>query len=514
MVARTPHEIAREAVKHLTANKLPPTPDNYQAAYHEIAGTRPLRPFPLEQLRRIAQDLPDRSPGQQRLKNQIESAVNQHNWEALQTALVAYASLGPAPVRPAGGLAAPAHHTTTPTTPGLPADLLEQVARVVDHTLPAVGNDDAKLAEQGQDLVNLLRSPQPETAALRKHMANFAFRLSFVAEEQNLVRETLLGLMRLMFDNIGELSQDNPWIRGQMDALMQAATPPLNTRRLEELQSRLKDVIHKQSEAKARTLEAQAQIKAALASFIDRLSRMTEDSGQFSAKIEKCARQLEDAHDLTEITPVLQEAIQASRSMALDTRRATEELNQLRDRTTEAEIEIARLQQELDRLSEMARHDPLTGALNRKGLDEAVDRELARAQRRQSQICLGLLDIDNFKKLNDTHGHDTGDAALVHLSDVVRLSLRPQDSLARYGGEEFVVVMPDTTLEQAVEAMTRVQRNLTTQLFMQGNDRLLITFSAGVAQWQEGETGQQVIKRADQGMYLAKRAGKNRVVAV
>jgi diguanylate cyclase len=107
-----------------------------------------------------------------------------------------------------------------------------------------------------------------------------------------------------------------------------------------------------------------------------------------------------------------------------------------------------------------------------------------------------------------------GDAALVHLSEVVRTTLRPQDALARYGGEEFVIVMPDTSLEQAVEAMTRVQRTLTTQLFMQGNERLLITFSAGVAQWEDGETGPEVIKRADQGMYLAKRAGKNRVVAV
>ena len=285
-------------------------------------------------------------------------------------------------------------------------------------------------------------------------------------------------------------------------------------RRLDELQSRLRDVIHKQSAAKARTLEAPAQIKAALASFIDRLGRMTEYSGHFSDKIENCARQLENAHDLTEITPVLQEAIQASRSMAIDARRATDELNELRDRTTEAEIEIARLQQELDRLSEMARNDPLTGALNRKGLDETVERELARAHRRQSQVCVGLLDIDNFKKLNDTHGHDVGDAALVHLSEVVRTTLRPQDALARYGGEEFVIVMPDTSLEQAVEAMTRVQRTLTTQLFMQGNERLLITFSAGVAQWEDGETGPEVIKRADQGMYLAKRAGKNRVVAV
>jgi diguanylate cyclase len=91
--------------------------------------------------------------------------------------------------------------------------------------------------------------------------------------------------------------------------------------------------------------------------------------------------------------------------------------------------------------------------------------------------------------------------------------LRPQDTVARYGGEEFVIVMPDTALDQGVEAMTRLQRELTKRFFLEGSERLLITFSAGVAQMGADESGADTIKRADQGMYLAKRAGKNRVLA-
>ena len=126
---------------------------------------------------------------------------------------------------------------------------------------------------------------------------------------------------------------------------------------------------------------------------------------------------------------------------------------------------------------------------------------------------MALLDVDNFKQLNDRLGHDTGDAALVHLANVVRAVMRPQDQLARYGGEEFVILLPDTTQEQGVEAMQRLQRELTTRFFLRNNEKVLITFSAGVAQMTPQETATETIRRADQGMYLAKRAGKNRVIA-
>ena len=90
--------------------------------------------------------------------------------------------------------------------------------------------------------------------------------------------------------------------------------------------------------------------------------------------------------------------------------------------------------------------------------------------------------------------------------------MRPQDTLARYGGEEFVLLMPDTPLAQGIEAMMRLQRELTRRFFLAGNEKIIITFSAGVAQVAPGETPQDAIVRADQAMYLAKRAGKNRVL--
>jgi diguanylate cyclase len=192
--------------------------------------------------------------------------------------------------------------------------------------------------------------------------------------------------------------------------------------------------------------------------------------------------------------------------------RSRDDLQAMREKTESAEVEISKLHHELDRVSAQARHDPLTGALNRRGLDEAIQREISTARRKGTILCLALLDIDNFKKLNDDLGHEAGDEALTHLANVTRECMRPQDTLARYGGEEFVILLPDTELEQGIATLTRLQRELTRNFFLRDNLKVLITFSAGVAQLAPDEAAIDGIKRADQAMYIAKRTGKNRVL--
>jgi len=178
----------------------------------------------------------------------------------------------------------------------------------------------------------------------------------------------------------------------------------------------------------------------------------------------------------------------------------------------EAENKIKELEKKLAHMSELVREDQLTGSLNRRGMDDIYEREAERADRRNSPLCVAMLDLDNFKKLNDTYGHAAGDEALVHLVRIVKQTLRSIDMIARFGGEEFVIIMPETELEEAAQAMTRVQRELTKHFFTSDEKRLFITFSAGVALRAPRETQDALIKRADKAMYAAKKAGKNRVV--
>ena len=249
-----------------------------------------------------------------------------------------------------------------------------------------------------------------------------------------------------------------------------------------------------------------------LAAFIEHLATINESSNVFGDRLEESARQIEQVRTVESMAPLLRNVIDTTRAMAEDTRSAHDRLQTLQEKVQATEAEIGKLHLELDHASALARHDPLTDVLNRKGLDEALTREIAGMRRKEMPLSLALLDIDNFKLLNDRLGHETGDAALVHLVKVARECIRPVDSLARYGGEEFVILMPDTPLDQGIQTMTRLQRTLTKTFFLTGTEKVLITFSAGVAQMTPKETGAETIKRADQAMYLAKRAGKNRVL--
>jgi diguanylate cyclase len=288
---------------------------------------------------------------------------------------------------------------------------------------------------------------------------------------------------------------------------------PLNLRQLDDVERRMKDVIIKQSSLKKSLNEAKDRLKLMLATFVDRLGDFSETTSGYHDKIEKCAERIGKANDITELSDVLDEVMRETRTVQINAARSRDELSIMRTRVHEAEGEVTRLQNELAHASDLVRHDALTGALNRKGMDEALESEVARLRRQGGSLSLAMLDIDNFKKLNDSLGHAVGDAALVHLSQVARETIRPQDTLARYGGEEFVVLLPNTPIDDAVSAMVRVQRELTRRFFLSNNDKVLITFSCGVAELQGEETPSDTLKRADEAMYLAKRAGKNRVVS-
>ena len=517
MIENKPFEIARETLKQLTARKLAPTPTNYQKVYSEVLGVPMEPPFPIEQLRDISNHLPTKTPGQQRQKGLLDSAIGQMNWEGVKSALMAYGGFSPPPAQapePAKRpVAADAPAPTAATSaPALTSDFFEQIARLVEYVLPALGSEDERFNEKAKNLLSTMRQPGTSAVTLKLMLAEFGHRMSFAAEEQVAVHKMLLKLLNLIIRNIGELGIEDAWLSGQIQSLLTACTPPMTLRRLDEVESLLTDVIIKQKESMGQTLQAQEEMRVLLATFVERLTTMTESTGEFRNTLEENARLIEQAKTITDITPVMKTVIGATRNMARDSQAVRDELNGMREKALATEAELATLHLELDRASAQARHDPLTGALNRKGLDEALEREISNVRRKNTPLCMALLDIDNFKNINDKLGHTAGDAALAHLAKVAREAMRPQDTLARYGGEEFVLLLPDTSQDQGIEAMTRLQRELTKHFFLSGTEKVLITFSAGVAQMSGEETGMEAIRRADQAMYLAKRAGKNRVL--
>jgi diguanylate cyclase (GGDEF)-like protein/PAS domain S-box-containing protein len=164
-------------------------------------------------------------------------------------------------------------------------------------------------------------------------------------------------------------------------------------------------------------------------------------------------------------------------------------------------------------LHEQAIRDPLTGAFNRRYLVETLEREMARAVRNQCPLCLLIMDIDHFKVVNDTYGHLAGDYVLQKLTCLLQQSTRKSDIVCRYGGEEFVILMPDSSI---INALGRAEawRSAVQQTPFQFAGRMIeITVSMGVATTEKpGITYDELLAQADQALYSAKETGRNRVV--
>ncbi|MGV3742076.1 MAG: GGDEF domain-containing protein [Burkholderiaceae bacterium] len=177
-----------------------------------------------------------------------------------------------------------------------------------------------------------------------------------------------------------------------------------------------------------------------------------------------------------------------------------------------AQARIHELEEKLAQMSKLAHEDALTGILNRRGSEAAFARELSRCRRQKTSLCVALLDIDNFKRINDEYGHATGDAALVHFARIVGSAMRTSDIFARIGGEEFLLILPDTEPQQAEHTMMRVQKTLASAALRIGHAELSLTFSVGIAQFQPEDVAERLIDRADFSVRSAKQKGKNCIV--
>jgi diguanylate cyclase (GGDEF)-like protein len=198
-------------------------------------------------------------------------------------------------------------------------------------------------------------------------------------------------------------------------------------------------------------------------------------------------------------------------------RRAMAELaserNGLEDRVLQRTLELLQANRKLE---ELATTDPLTGIANRRKMTEQIAQELERARRFHHPLSLLMIDIDHFKRINDTYGHDVGDQAIIRTATMLTSQLRAVDLAARFGGEEFVLLMPETHIAVAVHAAERL-RERAAQLVVRAESGLEVglTISIGVAAADPHGTPDSpssLLVRADKALYRAKKEGRNRVV--
>jgi len=189
-------------------------------------------------------------------------------------------------------------------------------------------------------------------------------------------------------------------------------------------------------------------------------------------------------------------------SLQTELRRKIESLRELNTELTDANR----------RLFDFAHHDALTGLPNRRLMVERLQQAWSEYQRRGREFAVAVLDLDHFKRVNDELGHDAGDQVLARIARVLRRQIRAEDTVARFGGEEFLILMPETGIEAAMQLAERVRSAIEREQFTEGGRSWSVTTSIGVAAASTSTTSRdELLKAADEALYEAKGAGRNRV---
>lgn len=173
---------------------------------------------------------------------------------------------------------------------------------------------------------------------------------------------------------------------------------------------------------------------------------------------------------------------------------------------------MLRIRRSEEKIRQLSMVDEFTGLFTKKYVLQRLEEEIERAQRRDSSLVVAMLDLDDFKHVNDTWGHQLGDWVLQRVAACLKANVRVYDSLGRYGGEEFLLLQPELQEAAAVAAIERLREKLLAERFCLDGREVRVGFSAGIAAWAPGLGGEELVRRADRALYAAKQGGKNRTV--
>ena len=224
--------------------------------------------------------------------------------------------------------------------------------------------------------------------------------------------------------------------------------------------------------------------------------------------LSELADQISEAHDYNQIKDVVDQ-------MIVETKELVDSGKRLQTRMKISSEDLKQLQQELEKSQQEAQTDVLTSLLNKRGFEKRFELERIRAKQNEMPFSLIMVDIDHFKKVNDSFGHLVGDSLLKSIANMLKSHLRKKDIASRYGGEEFLILLPETGIEGAKAAAQKIRDTLATKdwkLKETGETMGKITVSMGIALYKLNEFEEVLIKRVDDALYLAKNRGRDQIV--
>ena len=563
-MSQTPANLAKAALRRLAEQRLEPTPENYRKAYEAEAGVpsseapehngkaaTPEAPSQAEEgerwsklitrilrgaerggrqwtaarkkdsLQRVLEG--SKSSGQ-RLHQRLSQLVQSWDSDTLDSTLLeddGAAEAGTAiPADPAlpeasTAVAPPAMAQATAASSNPPPDIaaqplgwstsartaIDELVRTVHVALPP-----ATVSPQAEAAAQALTAAAQAQASVNEACAQ----ARGIIEQRHRLLDQLMGLCQTLTDSLVDLAEDESWAQGQVQAMRHQLDAGIDSRGLRHVQQLLDDARIKQQQLKRERETAREALKQLIHQMLQEIGELGSTTDRFQSNLGRYADTIDQADSLESLTGVVREMVAESRSVQSVVAQTQVKLQEEHSKALSLGERVRTLEDEIRKLSDEVSTDPLTQIANRRGMMRAFEAEQARVERQGSLLAIGLLDVDNFKKLNDQLGHQTGDEALKFLARRVSECLRPVDVVARYGGEEFVVMLPDTPADEGQQVLTRLQRTLSAEFFTHDEHKVFITFSAGVTAYRPGEPIEAALERADIGLYEAKRTGKNR----
>lgn len=258
------------------------------------------------------------------------------------------------------------------------------------------------------------------------------------------------------------------------------------------------------------SLESFEKINHRIQKVIDQVSNNISDTRhkaeETNDSFQKKTAILENISGSSSIRNILQEIILETQSLVVTSQAMQSQLN-------EANAEMEQLRSELAQVREIAITDGLTGLLNRRAFDQTLNEIVKNVD--SPQTCLSLLDIDHFKRVNDTHGHTVGDNVIKFVASLIKKYAHPHHHVARYGGEELAIIMPNTPQKEAIQIAENIRIEMEKSRLKRKTDNTplgTITLSIGIAELKTGDDTESFVRRADKALYKAKESGRNQVV--
>lgn len=546
-------QLAKAALRRLAQDKLEPTPDNYARAYQAEQGIAPAAGDSLAALieaivrgierggkqwtlarkkdslqRVLSGSRGDATRLQQRLRqlvgswesdNPADAAAAPEKTETLVEAIAASPeSAVSSTADQVESIPAEAAGITVGVSDATPR-VVAALGQTVVRALPAKDSNGDLAAAIAQAAQRIQSDGASEAVA--SEVEGLCERADWVLQHREHLFDQISGLCLELTSSLTDLAEDDSWAQGQCDAMRLTVEEGLSARGIKSVSELLRTTRVKQAELRSERDGARDALKQLINRMLSELDELGSQTGRFHESVGRYADVIERADTLESLAGAVREMVEESRTVQGLVDQTQRRLHDERVRATDLSQRVSELEGELRRLSDEVSTDQLTQIANRRGLLQAFDVECSRLQRSAVDdpssasspgLAIGLLDIDNFKRLNDDLGHAAGDEALKALAAMVAKTLRPTDVVARYGGEEFVVLLPDTPVDEGQQILTRLQRSLTGGLFMHENKQVFVTFSAGVTAFRLGERIEEALERADIALYQAKRAGKNRTL--